>query len=57
MCTTYFTVQVDRKVGGRTALHCAAVTSNTELVKLLIEFGAGKEMEVGHLKIIVRVIL
>ena len=52
MCITYFTVQVDRKVGGRTALHCAAVTSNTDLVKLLLEFGAGKEMEVGCFKIV-----
>lgn len=46
-----FTMQIDRKVGGRTALHCAAVTSNIELVKLLLEFSAGKEMEVGHLKL------
>ena len=39
-------VQVDRRRGGRTALHCAAVTKNTELIKLLLEFGANREAEV-----------
>ena len=44
-------LQVDRRKGGRTALHCAAVTKNTELIKLLLEFGANREAEAsGHFK-------
>ena len=44
-------LQVDRRKGGRTALHCAAVTKNTELIKLLLEFGANQEAEAsGHFK-------
>ena len=35
-------------MGNRTALHCAAVTKNVELVKLLLEFGASKEIEVSQ---------
>ena len=40
---------MNRKVGGRTALHYAAVTSNVALVKLLLEFGANTEIEVSTL--------
>ena len=38
---------MNRKVGGRTALHCAAITDNSALVKLLLEFGANTEIEVS----------
>jgi ankyrin repeat protein len=38
-------LQVDRRKGGRTALHCASVSKNTELIKLLLEFGANREAE------------
>jgi ankyrin repeat protein len=44
-------LQVDRRKGGRTALHCASVTKNTDLIKLLLEFGANREAEVSvHFK-------
>ena len=41
--------QVNAKVDGRTALHCAAAIGNLQQMKLLLEFGAGIEIEVSYL--------
>ena len=40
-------LQVDAKYEGRSALHQAAGVGNFALVKLLLEFGANVEIEVG----------
>ena len=40
--------QVNNKVDGRTALHCAAADGDLERVKLLLELGAGMEIEVSR---------
>ena len=34
------------KMDGRTALHCASADDDLDRVKLLLEFGAGAEIEV-----------
>ena len=40
---------MNRKLSGRTALHCAAVTGNHQLIKLLLEFGVSIEIEVEYI--------
>jgi len=40
-------LQVNAKYEGRSALHQAAQVGNFALVKLLLEFGANVEIEVG----------
>lgn len=40
-------LQVDAKYEGRSALHQAAGVGNFALVKLLLEFGANVEIQVG----------
>ena len=42
-------VQVDREFDGKTALHHAAFSGHTDVIKTLLEFGADKDITVGVL--------
>ena len=42
-------VQVDREFDGKTALHHAAFSGHTDVIKTLLEFGADKDITVGIL--------
>ena len=44
--------QVDREFEGKTALHHAAFSGHTDVIKTLLEFGADKDITVSILSLL-----